>query len=985
MHNASHRRRFIVLTAAVSSVFMNWMLAAAQSPASVDVHNAKVADVTTNLAKRNKAWSVDESLAAFQTSPEIKIELVACEPNVIDPVAARFDSSGRLWIVEMRDYPTGPLDGESFSGTIRVLRDNDSDGVYEHATVFADKLIFPTGLQPWRDGVIVTLAGRIAYMADTDGDDRCDVEETWFKGFAEDNTQLRANHPVLGIDGLVYVAGGLRGGTVESVDERWTAQQAPVRLLKTDFAFDPNGGFWGAVAGDSQYGLVVDDFGNRIGVSNRNPAKLAVLPLSLVAHDPWMAPASVIFDLSASGPDSSVQSIAEAWTTSNLHAGQYSAACAPHEIAATRLPKTWQGNLLCCEPTAYLVQRARVDATGMVPKSKAVFDPGEAIASRDTWFRPVDLIGGPDGSVYVVDMHRAVIEHPQWVPEELKNRVDERYGDTNGRIYRIHAAADSLASNPNKTFEMKSLESLVRGLDHPNRWQREEATRLLYEHGRESVASVRNEFSTLESPAALSRAASLLARFNALEIADLEKLATSEDELLRSVAARLAVTVTNGSSIAAQLAGDAAPSVQLAAVTSLASGEHALTENEIDSLAKAAATLNQHDAFVLAIGAVSDANLRPLLLAILNHASSQSTEIAKRLVRRDAASAPQQEPLWMTSSHPSKLEFAGAWVEGVTRSRNAPAKLVKKFSSETQASWDELLANALKVALDANEHPQSRVAAIRLASLGRANELMRLRDENASIETRIAAIEACASTDFSEHLNWLDRNVNDLPWSIALRSVNIALSKSAGQIWVLDSLASGKLARGLVPPAEASKLLASKDKTVSQKAESVLQAAGKDRALVIAKYRSEMPADADVNQGRQLFLKHCAACHVIANEGFHVGPDISDSRTQTPDSLLVSILDPSLAIDAGFVRYSVLTTDGRVMDGLLVDDRPDAVTLKISGGELITIQRDQIEELNARGVSLMPDGFEQLLPPQEMSNLISYLKNWRYLTASVQP
>ncbi len=976
MHNASQRCRFIPFAAAVSSVLISWMLADAQSPAT---GGANISNVATNLTKRDQPLTISESLAAIQTSPDIKIELVASEPNVIDPVAARFDSTGRLWVVEMRDYPTGPLDGESFTGTIRVLRDNNHDGVYEHATVFADKLMFPTGIQPWRDGVIVTLAGRIAYMADTDGDDRCDAEETWFNGFAEDNTQLRANHPVLGIDGLVYVAGGLRGGTIQSVDPRWPNQPSPVRLLKTDFAFDPNGGYWGAVAGDSQYGLVVDDFGNRIGVSNRNPAKLAVLPLSLVDHDPWMSPASVIFDVSASGPDSSVHSIAEAWTTSNLHAGQYSAACGPHQIAATRLPETWQGNLLCCEPTAYLVQRARVDTSGMVPKSTAVLDPGEAIASRDTWFRPVDIVGGPDGSVYVVDMHRAVIEHPQWVPEELKHRVDERYGDATGRIYRIHAAADVLLTYPMKTVETSSLASLVRGLDHPNRWHREEATRLLCDHGHESVAALRQEFAALESAAGLSRAASLLARFNALELADVHQLAMSEDERLRSLAARLAVTVIDGTSIAATLARDSSRQVQLAAVTALASVEQTLTESEIDALAGAAATSDQHEAFVLAIGAVSDANLQPLLSAILNHASPQSTGIAQRLVRRLAASEPQQEPLWMTSSHPAKLGFAGAWVEGVTRSRHDPAKLIQQFSTQAQDSWRELVANALKLALDANQNPQSRVAAIQLASLGASNELMHLRDENAAGETRIAAIEACASINFTEHLNWLDRTVNELPWPIALRSVNIALSKSAGQIWVLDSLASGKLARGLVPPAEASKLLASKDKSVSQKADSVLQAAGKDRALVIARYRSDMPADADANQGRQLFSKHCAVCHRIANEGFHVGPDISDSRTQTPDSLLVSILDPSLAIDAGFVRYSVLTNDGRVIDGLLVDDRLDAVTLKISGGELVTIQRDQIEEFNARGVSLMPDGFEQLLPPDQMAMLISFLKNWRYI------
>ena len=164
----------------------------------------------------------EESLKHFQLDPLLSIELVAAEPEVVDPVAIRFDEDGRLWVAEMRDYPLGhqedrrqrtEKDAEPLS-QIKILEDKDGDGRFETATVFADKLLFVTGLQPWKGGVIVTLSGKVAYMKDTDGDGKADVNETWFTGFSESNSQLRANHPTFALDNHIYVANGLRGGMV---------------------------------------------------------------------------------------------------------------------------------------------------------------------------------------------------------------------------------------------------------------------------------------------------------------------------------------------------------------------------------------------------------------------------------------------------------------------------------------------------------------------------------------------------------------------------------------------------------------------------------------------------------------------------------------------------------------------------------------------------------------------------------------------------
>jgi putative membrane-bound dehydrogenase-like protein len=168
----------------------------------------------------NSPVAAADTLKSFVLPQGLRIELVAAEPEVIDPVAMRFDEQGRLWVVEMRDYPDAPAPGEPGRSRIRVLEDRDGDGRYETARTFADKLLFATGIQPWRGGVIATISGKVIYLRDDDGDGQADRQEVWFQGFAEENPQLRVNQPRFALDNQVYVNSGLRGGKV--VDARPT-------------------------------------------------------------------------------------------------------------------------------------------------------------------------------------------------------------------------------------------------------------------------------------------------------------------------------------------------------------------------------------------------------------------------------------------------------------------------------------------------------------------------------------------------------------------------------------------------------------------------------------------------------------------------------------------------------------------------------------------------------------------------------------------
>ena len=382
------------------------------------------------------ALSPQESLKQIVVDTGLTVELAANEPNVIDPIAIRFDEDGRMWVVEMRDYPLGPTKEFPARSRISILRDMDNDGFYETATVFADNLSFATGLQPWKGGVFVTSAGKVAYMKDTDGDDKADINQTWYTGFAQVNQQLRANHPTLALDNHIYIAAGLRGGTIADAQH---PEVKPVSISGRDFRFDPLSRKFEAVTGEAQFGLTFDDYGNRFVCANRDPTIHMVLEDRQLKKNPLVTVDAVLEHVVFGSAYTPVYPIGRTWTTSNLHAGQFTAACGLEIYRGDALPANNYGDVFICEPTGYLVHREDIKPNGVTFAESYATHTTEFFASRDEWCRPVNLALGPDGAMYVVDMYRQIIEHPEWMPEELRHRPNLRAGSDRGRIYRVAA------------------------------------------------------------------------------------------------------------------------------------------------------------------------------------------------------------------------------------------------------------------------------------------------------------------------------------------------------------------------------------------------------------------------------------------------------------------------------------------------------------------------------------------------------------------
>src|SRR6266481_7756736 len=218
----------------------------------------------------------------------LTIELVASEPAVRAPVAVAWDADGRMFVAEMTDYPSGPV-----SGRIRFLEDRDGDGRYERSTVFATNLAFPNGVMPWKNGVLVTAAPDIWFLADTNGDGVADVRERVLTGFAEGNQQLRVNGLLWGLDNWIYGANGRSDG-----EARWADGTTAGSIRRHDFRFRPDAKQFEPVAGNSQFGMGHDDWGNRFPVFNNTPIRHVVMEDRYLAGQPLVAGTDVVPSIS---------------------------------------------------------------------------------------------------------------------------------------------------------------------------------------------------------------------------------------------------------------------------------------------------------------------------------------------------------------------------------------------------------------------------------------------------------------------------------------------------------------------------------------------------------------------------------------------------------------------------------------------------------------------------------------------------------------
>ncbi|KAB2671404.1 MAG: c-type cytochrome [Verrucomicrobia bacterium] len=480
-------------------------------------------------------------------------ELVAAEPMVESPVAMAWDEHRRLYVAEMRDYPNARE-----GGRVRLLEDRDGDGLYETASVFADALPFPNSVLPFRGGVLVTAAPGIWFLRDTDGDGRADERTLVLTGFGTGNQQLRANALQFGPDGWIYGANGRSDGEI-----RAPGQTNVWSLRGRDFRFRWDGRVTlETLAGRSQFGLGIDDWGHRFLSWNTIPLRHEVFPDRYLARNPALAATDVLQDCLPEGDSGEVFPRTPPPLVFNNESGShFNALSGLHLFRGDALGADHRGNAFVGESLRNLVHRRMLVPDGPTFRAERGEAGKEFLASSDPWFHPVNFATGPDGALYVADFYRRFVEHPDWVAKDMRGRVAWDAGREHGRIWRIRrrdiprtppASVVSLARAPH--------DALVRCLDTPNGWLRDTSRRLLLEQrDPKDVAALRRLARGGAFPEARAQALHLL---DALDAADAKALGHA----LRDPSPRVretAVALARDADAVIPLAGDQDMAVRL--------------------------------------------------------------------------------------------------------------------------------------------------------------------------------------------------------------------------------------------------------------------------------------------------------------------------------------------------------------------------------------------------------------------------------------
>ena len=935
----------------------------------------------TAFVEASEPLSPAAALADFVLSPGYRLELVASEPQIVDPVAMAFDAQGRLWVVEMRDYPFLG-EGAKPSSRIRILEDKNQDGVFETAGTFADGLLIPTGLQLWGSGAFVTLAGEVAYFPDDDHDGRADKQESWYRGFATENEQLRANHPTLAADGWIYVAGGLRGGQIENLRR---PGDAPVSINGRDFAFNPRTGACRAVSGNGQFGLTIDDFGRRFTCSNRNPLIEVMIEQRYLDRNPKLVLPSVVEDAAAAGADSRIFPRSRAMTTSAQHSGQFTAAC------GVELDR---GHAFICEPTGNLVHREVVTPSGSALRAAPLERDAEFLTATDEWFRPVNLETGPDGALYVVDMYRAVIEHPEWMPPELRDRPDLLDGADRGRIYRI-VAADAAANSAGagQPITTNNPAELAKLLSHPDAWRRATAARRLLEIGGEAAIQPLHEVAaTNVNAAGRYLAFSTLEALGAFTPELLSRCLRDPAPEIRALGLQLAEPQFGVSgdltSQAMQLANDPDPRVRYqTALTSM----FLPSTQTLASLRSIAAQDAADEWTCRAVALAARDQAGPLLIDLLNHEPHVkfTPALARELVAAVVASddgrllAVALGSLDHVDQATARLLLLAANDALQQRGSSLAASLatVAEQAPAARQTIDKLFDASLAKLTNAVAPEAERIAEAPLLQLdarpGLAQPLLALLSGVNSTPLQVAAIDALRSQSSPEIAALLlARYPEQLP-TVRRATLDLLTSRPDWTVQFLAAVAAEQIAAGDVDPARRLHLMQHHDVAVRTAAERLFAAEMKDREEVVRRYQAALELTGDAARGHTVYAANCASCHRIGSEGTAVGPDIGDASMKTSAQLLTDILDPNRAVDANFVNYVALTVDGVGHQGIITFESETGLVLLGPDGKPVTILRDDLESLTS-GKSLMPEGVEQQIDPQKMADLLTFLKTWRH-------
>ncbi len=927
------------------------------------------------------ATQTTNAFAAFQIQKGFRLELAAEAPQVTAPVALACDERGRLFVAEMRDSADrgGPA---SPSGRIRLLEDTDGDGVFDASTVYAEDLRRPSALACYEGGLFVAAAPDIFYLKDTKGSGKADMRKVVFTGFGSSNALDSAALPNgfnWGLDNRIHGAAAGLGGLVTALG---TPNAPPVALGRHDFAFDPRTLTLSPEAGSAQSGLSFDSRGRKFISDFTRPLQLPMYDLRYIARNPFFpkppeaidvaSPTTAIFRFVPVGDTSPLATQGPVRTaapeTTMLAPGWLTLARGGVIYRGGLFPSNYFDNVFIADPGAHLIHRLVLREHGLEPVAeRAPEDKStEFLVSRDDSFRPMQIINGPDGALYV---------------------ADAQSGEEGGRIYRIVPENFKRPGSP--ALDKATTYELVAALADANGWRRDTAARLLYQRQDPRAAALLADMvSNARLPLARLQALHALDGLGALQEGSVLKALGDADERVRQHAVRLSEALVRNGVISdalwdrlRPLAAD--PSVRVRYQLAFTLGEirrpdrdqvlAGILGRDLDNRWVRAAALSslgdgaaQQFIRLASIGpfrnsAAGDRFLQELATMIgVKGELGEVTQLLEAIVRTPPV--PQQAFAWLA-----------ALGEGLHRTRSSLALV------DPQGRLQGLYLQAVTAATDETAAVPQRAEALRMLGTNPysfvdfADVLFAALNPTRPLAMQSAAIAAVGHFNDPRVAANLMQCWPGLTPALRREAVTALLRRRERLPAVLTALEKGPIRRADLSSAQVDFLRTYPDPAISRRAVQLFGPVPLQRPELRQRFLPALRLVGVGDHGRQIFLARCAACHQLGGEGQALGPDLAGARIQGKEKLLTAILEPNLELRPGYLTYVVETEDGESLVGLLRDDNPTTLTLGQPNGLAIVLPRTNLRSLQTESWSLMPEDVTEGFGPQDLADLLAYL------------
>ena len=766
--------------------------------------------------------------------------------------------------------------------------------------------------------------------------------------------------------------------------------------------FDPRTRKFELITGGQQFGHSFDDWGQRYVCSNSNHIQQVIWSADALDRLGGVSAPNAIESIAVEGAAAPVyrKSPAEPWrivrtrrrandpelkkrlpSTELVATGFFTSATGVTIYRGDAYPPEFRGNAFVGDVGSNLIHRKTIQQTGIVASAKRADENVEFVTSTDTWFRPANFINGPDGCLYVTDMYRETIEHPFSVPEDIKAKLDLESGTDRGRIYRLTPPGGAKTDwvRPGEA----STEQLVELLKSTNGWHRETAQRLLLQKRDPAAVSFLRELSRdRNAPLAQTLAVRILSLLGDENSCGIHLLLNSTESQARRVAVQLGTEMLiNHPNYAAvrnalfRHSEDPSPLVRFELALSLGKLEGPGLAECWETLA-AAPDFDAHLRAAL-LGAAKDR--AALVHGMASREASQSSPLLVELLRLSGAmggdsevSVVFQECLTQESvSDATRRSWLIALGTGLrSRGRTLLSELEK--IPEQKVSFARVFEFAVQGAQD--NSPLS----IEFLAFGPAGPsaiiLEKFLTPQNPIERQRLAINVLGDLPDPQAALLVLAKWKVLSPELRRDTIEILLRDRTRVDALLQAITDQHVKTSEISTEQWQSLLGHPDLPVRERAANLRGKVSADREAVIAAVRETVEAGGDFERGRVVFKKTCAVCHKLGDDGHAVGPDLVSVANKSPADLLVAILDPNREAQPKYVGYTLETTQGQVFTGILASESTTSVTLRRSEAKEDTIARELIESLASSGISLMPVGVEKDLTPQNLADVIAFIR-----------